>query len=215
LLLSSCAVLTAGCGHHAKAKVEAPDSYDWSDYEGTYANGPGDAAKSDASANAGDDAGHDAARTARTARSEAPAKSAADEPAEAPPVKKKLSRGTIQGESVSSITADAISGASKSVLRAKVLSSNVIVGPEYEQVQVVLKGAAVQIVRPAGNPDASGPKLRSPKARSSSVAKTDSSWFDKDADVLVLVRASKRSTSKKLLAALLKHGRSRKHGRRR
>jgi hypothetical protein len=84
------------------------------------------------------------------------------------------------------------------------VSTNVIVGPEYEMVQVVLKNASVQIVRPASSPDSSGPKLRAPRERKGALSSSESAWLDEDADVLVLVQAPKGATSKKALKAILK-----------
>ena len=71
-------------------------------------------------------------------------------------------------------------------------------------VQIVLKDASVQIVRPAVSPDQAGPKLRSPKVRNDSLSSTESGWYDADADVLVLVQSTKAAKSKKALGAILK-----------
>lgn len=116
---------------------------------------------------------------------------------------KKLSKGTIQGESVSSVSVDAVAGASKTVLKSKVVSSKVVVGREYEQLQVVMKGVALQIIRPAATPDPQGPKVRSPKVRSNALLKNESGWYDESANVLVLVKAPKKASSQKVLAAIL------------
>ena len=166
----------AGCGAAPKKQAEAPAAYDWSDYKGTYAKGDDRAAAEPVKPKA------DAAGGAGLA---------------------KPSKGTIQGESVSSVTADTVAGASKTALKAKVVSSTVIVGREFEQVQVVMKGVSVQIIRPTATPDKAGPKLRSPKARSSSLLKSESGWYDADANVLVLVRTPKKASSQKALLALL------------
>ena len=178
-----CALALGGCGAAPKKQAEAPAAYDWSDYKGTYAKGED-----------------------RPAAEPVKPKATADAKAEllgtsaAPP---KVSKGTIQGESVSSVSVDAVAGASKSALKSKVVSSNVIVGREYEQIQVVMKGVSVQIIRPTSTPDKSGPKIRSPKVRSSGLLKTESGWYDADANVLVLVRAQKKASSQKALLALL------------
>ncbi len=169
-----------GCGAAPKKQAEAPAAYDWSDFKGTYAKG-------------------DDRPTAEPVKPKDGAK--AEAAGAAGPL--KLSKATIHGESVSSVTADTVAGASKTALKAKVVSSNVIVGREFEQVQVVMKGVSVQIIRPTATPSSSGPKVRSPKARSSSLLKSESGWYDADANVLVLVRAPKKASSKKALLALL------------
>lgn len=181
-------LLLAGCGASTKKVKVAEKDYDWSDYKGTYAAG-GDAAKPSEPA---------PKKVAASEKSEKSEKSDKDS-------EKKISKAKIQGESVSSVSADVVAGASKTALKSNVVSTNTVVGAEYEQLQVVLnKGVAVQIVRPAAKPDGAGPKVRSPKARSEGLAETDASYYDEQADVLVLVQAAKKATSKKALKAILK-----------
>jgi len=218
-------LLAAGCGGKQKMKAEAPEAnYDWSDYKGTYAPGgdgtkPGYKAekkkpekkpekvaekaphkapdKSEKTADKADKTekvADKAEKTEKSSEKTSPAAAAA-----------KTSAGTILGRSVSSVTPEAVATATKAAMKSKIVSSNVLVGPEYEQIQVVLKGMAVQIVRPARAPDASGPKIRSPKARSDSLSKTESGWYDESANVLVLVQAPKKAASQKALKAILKH----------
>lgn len=187
------ASLSMGCGGAVKAKVEAPQGdYDWSDYKGTYATaGKPKAEKPDKAVKAekpADDAPAPKAEDKKTADAAGP----------------KVSRTKIRGESVSLVTPEATAAALTKSLKTKVVSTNVTVGPEYEQIQVVVKGFAVQIVRPASKPDGSGPKVRSPKARRDDLAKTESAFYDGDADVLVLVQAAKKAASKKVLATILK-----------
>lgn len=193
LCVAGWALLVAGCGASAKVQPKtADDSYDWSTYQGTFApDGPGVKAAEEPKAEKADKPEKPDKAEEASARSDA-----------APT--KHVSTRKIRGESVSSVTADVVAGASKSAFRAKVVSTNVVVGPEYEQLQVVLKNAAVQIVRPAATPDKEGPKIRSPKARNDDLGKTDSAWYDRDADVLVLVQAKKKATSRRVLNALLK-----------
>ena len=220
-LLFSVLLVGSGCAAAHKPQATTPEAYDWSDYKGTYAPGgdgkvdepkptaskpsskptiaksDGDAkpAASDAKpkpASAASDANDLKAEMLGGAPSAAPSSGGA-----------KKSKATIQGESVSLVSVDAVAGASKTVLKSKVVSTNVVVGQEYEQLQVVMKGVALQIIRPAASPDKSGPKVRSPKVRSASMSKTESGWYDPDADVFVLVKASKKASSKKTLAAIL------------
>jgi hypothetical protein len=116
----------------------------------------------------------------------------------------KASKAKIRGESVSSIGPDALAASSAKALKSKVVSTNLIVGPDYEMVQVVLKNGSVQIVRPASTPDQSGPKLRAPKLRKSSLSSSEAGYLDEEADVLVLVQAPKGATSKKALKQIVK-----------
>ena len=183
-----CSLALGGCGAAPKPQAAAPTAYDWSDYKGTFAQ-------------ASDE--HPSAAEPAKARPKAGAEAKSEVPVGAPSANKP-SKGTILGESVSSVSVDAVAGASKTVLKSKVVSSNVIVGQEYEQIQVVMKGVAVQIIRPAAIPDKAGPKVRSPKVRSGGLLKTESGWYDADADVLVLVRAQKKASSQKALLAILK-----------
>ena len=197
-----CSLLLAGCGAAPKKQASAPEAYDWSDYKGTFAAG------ADARATADDSKTVSSTSTAAPATA-APAKPkpGSDPKAELlgiAPSSKKLSKGTILGESVSSVSVDAVAGASNSVLKSKVVSSNVLIGQEFEQIQIVMKGISLQIIRPAATPDRTGPNVRSPKVRSGGLLKTDSGWYDEDANVLVLVRAQKKASSQKALAALLK-----------
>jgi hypothetical protein len=200
-LRSSCrvalvALLLAGCANHAKpsATPSSPD-YDWADYTGKYAGGvapPKDGAKP-----------KDEPKAAKPAATTA---AAADAPAK-PADDKKMSAAKIGGQSVSEVSADDVASASKRALRTSIVSTNVTVGPEYEQINVVLKACAVQIIRPAASPAPDGPKVRSPRARHDDLARTDSGFFDESADVLVLVQAQKKAASKRALSALLQRER--------
>lgn len=189
-------LLVAGCGASTKKVKVAEKDYDWSDYKGTYADG----AKAEPASKT-EAAPKKVAKAEKSEKADKPEKSEkADKDSE-----KKVSKAKIQGESVSSVSADMVAGASKTALKSKVVSTNTVVGAEYEQLNVVLnKGVAVQIIRPAAKPDGSGPKVRSPKARSEGLAETDASYYDEQADVLVLVQAAKKATSKKALKAILK-----------
>ena len=190
------ALLLGGCAAKPKpAAAPTQGDYDWSDYTGKYAPGatpPKDDAKPAV-----------ASATAPAATASASAAPAAGANASASAEDKKLSAAKIAGQSVSQVSPDDVANATQKVLRTKVVSTNVTVGPEYEQINVVLKNVAVQIVRPAATPDKSGPKVRSPKARHDDLAKTDSGFYDEGADVLVLVQAEKKVMSKRALAALL------------
>lgn len=195
-----CPLVLAGCGAAPKSQASAPTQYDWSDYKGTFAQGPDDRPSPAQLAPVKPREAVTSSESVKPSGAAAPKAEAAD----ATTSPKRVSKGTIRGESVSSVSVDAVAGASKTVLKAKVVSSNVIVGQEYEQIQVVMKGVAVQIIRPAASPDKAGPKVRSPKVRSSGLLKTESGWYDADANVLVLVRAPKKVSSQRALLAILK-----------
>jgi len=191
-LLSS--LVLFACGGAASQDAKGPEGDPWADYKGTFATKGEPRTKS--------------SEKSESAKSEAKAKADTNddkvEEASAAPVAKKASKGMIRGESISSIGADALADASKSASKSKVVSSKVVVGSQYEQVNVQLKGVAVQITRPAANPDPNGPSVSSPKARNNELSKTESGWYDEDADVLVVVGAGKKAGSQKMLGTILK-----------
>lgn len=191
IVLSSVGLFACG-GGTPEAKSE-PNM--WADYKGTYAT-PGGARGATSSAKA-------EPKEAKAKAAE-PAKEEEEKPAEkAAAPARKSSKTTIHGESISAIGADTLADVSKSALKAKVVNSKLVVGAQYEQVQIQLKGVAVQIVRPAANPVAGGPSVSSPKSRNDSLSKTESAWYDEEADVLIVVNAPKKATSQKALGAIL------------
>jgi hypothetical protein len=186
------------CGG-SKNEAKGPEANPWADYKGTYATvGTPHEAKAKPEKT---DKNADKADKAEANAKEAKPEAKADEPAAAP---KKPSKGTIKGESVSSIGLDAFTDASKGALKSKVVSTKYVVGPQYEEMQVQLKGATVQVIRPAANPAADGPAVASPKERSGGVSKTESSWYDADADVVVVVTSKQKPVSAKALGSILK-----------
>lgn len=214
IALSALLLLTGvGCAKAAKPAAAPEPDYDWS----TFNNGkeaPADTAKTSSeksdSSTADSKPSKPSSSKPDSVAAAAPSSDAAEDPKPAKPDvassggSHKPSKAKIKGESVSSVGADAVAGVSKKALKSKVVSTNVITGPDYEMVQIVLKDASVQIVRPATTPDSSGPKLRSPKVRNDSLSSTESGYYDADADVLVLVQSSKAAKSKKALAAIVK-----------
>ena len=181
VLIASMGLLACGGGRAVEGgDAKGPDP--WSDYKGTYA-GPQEARAPKGAT--------------KTAKAEEPA-------AEAAPAKKSASRATIKGESVSSIGVDALADASKGTFKSKVVASNVTVGSQYEQVEVQLKGAKVQIIRPATSPDPKGPSVSAPKARNGELGSAESGFYDEDADVLVVVNAGKKPAAQKALGSILK-----------
>ncbi len=189
-LLSSLVVVA--CGGAAKKDAKAPEGDPWAGYTGKYAE-PGTA-------------------KAETAKAEKPkAEPKAEKVADKAPAKTEetgaahKSAATIHGESVSSIDLDTFADATKTATKAKVVSTKYLVGPKYEQLQIQLKGMAVQVIRPAANPAPDGPSIASPKARSGGVSKLESGYYDADADVVVVVTATGKPAAQKVLGTIVKH----------
>jgi hypothetical protein len=191
-LLSSLSLVA--CAGAKGPEAQGPETNPWADYKGTYAG----------------TAEPRAAKTAEpksdSAKADGKAKTAEAKPEkteEATPAK-KTSKGTIHGESVSSIDLDVLADASKTALKSKIVNRKYLVGSRYEQIQVTLNGMSVQVTRPAEHPVNDGPSVSSPKARQGELSKTESGWYDEEADVLVVVTAAKKAGSQKALGALLK-----------
>lgn len=192
-MIAILALALAGCATRAKpAAAPAEPDYDWSTFKGGKVEEP--AASSSSSSKAS------SKETKKDASDESAKPAASDEASSGDA--KKMSSTKISGHSLSEVDADSVANAARA-LRLSLVSSNTIVGPEYEQLNIVFNNLSVQIVRPASSPDKSGPKVRSPKARNDDMAKTDAGFYDASADVLVLVQAPKKATSKKTLAVLL------------
>lgn len=180
------------CGGSAGAKG-ADDSNMWADFKGTYSQpGPGKGTTSTAKNESA------ARRDAKSGKPEAK-EAAAEEAAPA----KKTSKSTIKGESISTITEEALADASKTALKTKLLGSQSAVGPQYETVKVQLKGAVVTIVRPAATPNANGAPVDAPKSRNGSLSKAEAGFYDEDADVLVIVESGKKAQAQKALASIV------------
>jgi hypothetical protein len=194
-LLSSLSLIA--CAGAKGREAEGPETNPWADYKGTYA---GTAEPREAKSEPKRD---QAKAQAKAKAAEAKAEAKADK-AEEPTAAKKASRGTIRGESVSSIDLDVLADASKAALKSKVVSRKYLVGARYEQIQVQLSGLSVQVTRPAEHPVNDGPTISSPKARNGELSKAESGWYDEEADVLVVVTAAKKGGSQKALGTLLK-----------
>jgi hypothetical protein len=212
--LAIIASVLAGCGARGKpAAAPADPDYDWSQFHGGAEAPSSSIAKQDAPPAkhaAEPEKKAEADKQAEPEKQEtkvvAEAKAAEDDATKpAASDTRKISAAKIADQSISEVSADALAEVTQRATKRSVVSTNVIVGAEYEQVSVVLKELAVQIVRPAATPDKSGPKVRSPKARKGDVARTEAAFYDPKADVLVLVRASKKATSARALAALVSH----------
>ncbi|MDB4944282.1 MAG: hypothetical protein JWP97_3816 [Labilithrix sp.] len=189
VLLSSLTLVA--CGGAAK-EAKGPESDPWSGYTGKYAE-PGAPSQKAATKSGADKVG-------KADTTAAPAATAAPET-----IAPKASSATIKGESISSIALDSFADASRTATKSKVVSTKYLVGPRYEQLQIQMKGVAVQVIRPAANPAPDGPSFSSPKARSGEVSKTESGWYDPEADVAVVVTAGGKAGAQKLLGSLVKH----------
>lgn len=179
--------LTA-CG--GAATQEAKDANVWSDFSGKY-SAPAEPRGSSSSAKS--------EQAKRDAKSKSEAK---EEAVEAAPAK-KASKATIHGESLSTISDAALADASKGALKTKVVSTKIVNGPQYEHVQVQLKGATVHIIRPNPGSETGNGSVDAPKARQSSLSKAEAGYYDEDADVLVVVEAGKKANAEKALASIV------------
>lgn len=187
VLLSLASMAPLAC---AAQKSVGPDGDPWANYQGTYA-APVRSGEAHASVPV-----------------EAPDEERADKPASS---KAKLaastlatSKVTIQDTSITSIGVEALGDATARSLGVPIVATDVVVGPKYELVEVQLKGATVQILRAATTPDAGGPELSPPRARAAELSPTEASWYDADADALVVVNSPKKASSEKLLTTLFR-----------
>jgi hypothetical protein len=174
------------------ATQEAKDANVWSDFSGKYST-PAEPRGSTSTAKN---------ERARAKSKTTEAKDEAAEAAAAAPAKKP-SKATVQGESLSTVGDAALADASKSALKTKVVSTKIVNGPKYELVRVQLKGATVQIIRPNPGEEKGNGAVDAPKARSASLSKAEASYYDEDADVLVVVEAGKRASAEKALASIV------------
>jgi hypothetical protein len=189
-LLSS--LVLFACGGAAK-EAKGPEADPWAGYTGKYAE-PSSAKPKEAKA--------DVKKADKADKTEAKAEKVE---AKADDAAGKKSAATIHGESVSLVGLDTFADASKTATKSKVVSTKYLVGPKYEQLQIQMKGVAVQVIRPAANPAPDGPAMSSPKARSGEVSKLESGYYDADADVVVVVTAGGKAGAQKVLGTILKH----------
>jgi hypothetical protein len=194
VLLSSLGLFACG-GANQKAKNE-PNP--WGNFTGTYSKPAAPREKAEKAEKA-----ESAEASKKEAEPKADEEAAATEaPARAP---KKTSQATVKGESVSSVSVESLTEASTSALGSQLVSNGVMTGPQYELVQVELKTATVQIIRPAEKPAPNGLPIPSPKAKNAELEQNDAGWYDEEADVLVIVNAPKKAAAQKALGAIIKH----------
>jgi hypothetical protein len=191
------------CGGAQKEAKTADEGNPWADYKGTYAT-------------TANPKPSDTSEAKKDAKNEKKAKADKGEPkvektekavATGTDEKKPASKGTINGESVSSIGVDTLATVSKSTLKAKGATTSFVLGKSHEQLKVSLKsGVTVEIIRPAAYPDPDGTiSIPQPKERNGQLSKGETSWYDADADVIVVVNAAKKPAAQKALNQLLKN----------
>ena len=183
----------AACG--GAASQEAKDANVWSDFSGKYST-PAEPRGSTSSAKS-EQARRDAKSKTTEQKDEAAEAAVAAAPA------KKSSKATVHGESVSTIGDAALADASKSALKTKVVSTKIVNGPQYELVKVQLKGATVQIIRPNPGDEKGNGAVDAPKSRNASLSKAEASYYDEEADVLVVVEAGKKANAERALASIV------------
>ena len=184
VLLSSLGLFA--CGGANKTKDEANP---WGNFTGKYS----DAAPREKAASA--------AAPKKEAEASSNEEAAATEGAA--PAPKKASEATVKGESISSVSVESLTEASTNALKSQFVSNGIMTGPKYELVQVELKTATVQIIRPAEKPAPNGLPIPSPKAKNAELEANDAGWYDEEADVLVIVNAPKKAAAQKALGAIV------------
>jgi len=191
VLLSSLGLFACG-GANQKVKNEANL---WGNFTGKYSEPAAPHAKAESAEASTADASKKEAGP-KTDEESAPA-------AEAAPAPKKISKATVKGESISSISVEDLTKASTSVLNSALVSNGILTGPKYELVQVELKTMTVQIIRLADKPAPNGLPIPSPKAKNAELEPNDAGWYDEEADVLVIVNAAKKAAAQKALDTLV------------
>ena len=186
------ALVLGACG--GAATQEAKDANVWSDFSGKYSTPAEPRGSSSSSASAKSDQARRDAKSKTTEPKEEAAEAASA---------KKASKATVHGESVSTIGDAQLAEASKSALKAKVVSTKIVNGPQYELVKVQLKGATVQIIRPNPGTETGNGAVDAPKARNASLSKAEAGYYDEEADVLVVVEAGKKAAAEKALASIV------------
>lgn len=193
VLLSSLGLFACG-GAKQNAKDEANS---WGNFTGKYSSAPAPRERSESAEASKKEAEPKADEEATpTGEAATPTGAAATAP-------KKASQAMVNGKSVSSISVEALTEASTNALKSALVSNGIITGPKYELVQVELKTATVQIIRPAQKPAPSGLAVPSPKAKYAELEPNDAGWYDEEADVLVIVNGAKKPAAQKALSAIV------------
>lgn len=208
------------CGGTTEEAKSANDENVWKGYTGEYASSSSEYAKPTFSKAAASPMKKDSASAddATAAAEEKPAPKQASKAAkEAPPPaeeekplftapKKPASKGTVKGESLSTVSVDQLGASAMTATKSKtVLSSGTMTGARYEVVTVETKKGTIKITRPAATPNPKGPEVTPPSNKLGDIAKNESAWFDEEGDVIVVVSASKKKDAAALLNKVVKH----------
>jgi hypothetical protein len=222
LALAASLGLFACAGTNEEAKSAADDENVWKGYTGDYAASSAEFAKPTFSKSAAspmkrEPKGEEVAAPEKkeAAPAEKPAAKAKEAPAPAvdEPVgggfvaaKKPTSKGTVKGESISTLSeAQLTAGALAATKSKSALSSGTMTGKQYEVITVETKKGTIKITRPAATPNPNGPAVTSPSNKLGDIAKNESAWFDEEGDCIVVVSSPKKASSAKLLNSIVKH----------
>jgi hypothetical protein len=206
------------CGGTTEEAKSANDENVWKGYTGEYSASSSEYAKPTFAKAAASPMKRDGASADEAVAEEKPApkqaaKAAKQAPAEEEeekplfvPAKKPASKGTVKGESLSSVSVDQLGASAMSATKSKsVLSSGTITGARYEVITVETKKGTIKITRPAATPNPKGPEVTPPSNKLGDIAKNESAWFDEEGDVIVVVSAPKKKDAAALLNKVVKH----------
>jgi hypothetical protein len=207
------------CGGTTEEAKSANDENVWKGYTGEYSASSSEYAKPTFAKAAASPMKRDGASSEEaTAEAQPAPKQAAKAAKQAPPVeeeeekplftapKKPASKGTVKGESVSSISVDQLGASAMTATKSKtVLSSGTMTGARYEVITVETKKGTIKITRPAATPNPKGPEVTPPSNKLGDIAKNESAWFDEEGDVIVVVSAPKKKDAAALLNKIVKH----------
>lgn len=202
------------CGGTTEEAKSANDENVWKGYTGEYSASSSEYAKPSFSKAAASPLKKDAPADEEVAETPAPkqaakaAKAAPTEEEDAPlftAPKKPASKGTVKGESVSTVSVEQLGASAMAATKSKmVLSSGTMTGARYEVVTVETKKGTIKITRPAATPNPKGPEVTPPSNKLGDIGKNESAWFDDEGDVIVVVSAAKKKDAAKLLNAIVK-----------
>ena len=203
----------AGKATNEEAKSPVSDGSEWAGFTGDYSQSSGSRGlvkapvvkKEAAPTVEKEEAAEAPAPKAEKAAKAAPKSEETEEiPAGFVAAKKPQSKGTVKGESVSSISEGALSTAAAGAMKAKVSSSGTMSGSRYEVVTVETKKATIKITRPASTPNPKGPTVTEPVNKLGDIGKTESAWYDADGDVIVVVSSKNKAAAAKILNSIVK-----------
>jgi len=120
--------------------------------------------------------------------------------------KKPQSKGTVKGESISTLSESQLAAGALAATKSKAaVSSGTMTGKQYEVITVETKKGTIKITRPASTPNPKGPEVTPPTNKLGDIGKNESAWFDEEGDCIVVVSSPKKASSAKLLNSIVKH----------